>query len=419
MDHRQRGVAHVNIFWCLVPLVLMFAGIGYAYMKHTEADENLVARFKAERDSAAFKSRLYERERQLKDLTDVLGNPGKYKAPVEPIPEYQPPTQWTVPDTLENAFGMFRTNLGVPGSLRSLDDVLGAARTVLQERKDQIANLERSLTEMRNSTEQARRSLDQVRGQKDQEITDLQSQVRNEQGRIDRTVAQGQADLAAAREKTRQANKAREDAVRDADAQIKEKDRELRDLHAANQRKTDLTRLINSPQAPDGRVLSSSPSTRLAWIDIGAKDLVKVGLTFRVLEPGANGTLNVKGNAEVTKVENDRSEVKIVNLVNPLNPIVRNDLVANDLYSPNLKRNIYLLGRFGAPLTKGMITQILESMGNTVSEKMSPSVDLVIVGYEEVGEDAPKIADSEDFRKAMSWDIEVASLNKIRDFLKL
>nr|HMQ23696.1 BRCT domain-containing protein [Planctomycetota bacterium] len=126
-----------------------------------------------------------------------------------------------------------------------------------------------------------------------------------------------------------------------------------------------------------------------------------------------------KGHGVVTLVERDRAQIRVLGLVNPLNPVVRNDFIANDLYSKDVKRNVYLVGRFVAPLSKPEIKRILEDMGNKVLDKMSPQVDLVIVGREELGEDATPIAETEDFLNATRWNIEVASINKIRDFLRL
>ena len=39
MDRRQSGVAHVNIFWAIVPMVLMLGAAFYGYTGHTEADK--------------------------------------------------------------------------------------------------------------------------------------------------------------------------------------------------------------------------------------------------------------------------------------------------------------------------------------------------------------------------------------------
>ena len=84
-----------------------------------------------------------------------------------------------------------------------------------------------------------------------------------------------------------------------------------------------------------------------------------------------------------------------------------------------LSRNVFLLGRFSTPLSKPEIKKILEKMGHNVLTNMSPSVDLVIVGREPVGEDVTPLADTDEYKKAASWDIEIAPLFKVRDFLKL
>lgn len=419
MHHRQRGVAHVNIFWCLVPLVLMIGGAGYGYMKHVEADENLQARAEADAKADLFKFKMDERELQLEALTEVLGNAGQWKEPRVPRDDYKSPTNYTTPEKLKLSFTAFAGQLNIPASLKNLSEVLGSAQTELKKHTDQIGALEKQLQDTRAERDTARGTIDSVKTDLNGKISGLEANLAAARTTTDRQVADYSAQLQDAREKTRSANQAREAAAKAANEQISKRDDRILSLKAANTAKENKLKLINSPQEPDGKILSSSEATRTAWVNLGSKDNVKVGLTFRILTPTRTGYA-LKGHGYVTDVENDRAKIRITNLLNRLNPVVRNDLVANDLYSPSLKRDIYLLGRFGTPYSKGEVTRILETMGNKVHTEMSPSIDLVIVGREPVGgEDVVKLADTEEYRKAAEWNIEFAQLNKIRDFLKL
>ena len=419
MDPRQRGIAHVNIFWCLVPIVLFFGAVGYAYVKHTEADENKVAMLAAKvKEGHANKVRV-ERENQLDSLTETLGNPGAYSAPMVAIANYTPPNQWTTVKKLRDVFAEFKLAMAIPGSLNKLDDVLGAARQTLTAKNDSVGTLAKSVADVRGQRDAAQRSVTDTQNTLNAKIGELEGNVQAEQRRIDSTIATQSRETQDLRDKVTTANAARETAIKDSQAKLAAKAVELRNLHAAAQRRADLVKLINSPDEADGVVTGSSPTTGFAWIGIGAKDGVKGGMTFRFLEPVKGGTFKAKGHGVVIEVKHDQAKVKVTSLLNDKNPIVRNDIVTNELFTPGLSRNVYLLGRFSTPLSKPEIKKILEKMGHTVLAKMSPSVDLVVVGRENVGEEVTPLAETDAYKQAAGWDIEIAPLYKIRDFLKL
>jgi hypothetical protein len=417
MDHRQRGVAHVSIFWALVPMVLMFGAFGYGYLKHTEADQAMKTRDEIVAKQRLVDDRLSERERQLKELTAMLENAGEFK-PNVPLDDYTAPTQFSTPDKVTDALKVFSTTHGMPTSLTKLGDVLGEATKVIKGKTDQIAVLQKSLTEARAERDDARNSLAAREAELNTQIQERETRISNGQRTLDQTVTQNQTELAGEREKVSKARQERDDVAKDASTKIAAKDKEMMDLHAALQRRKDMTKVINSPDEPDGRVLEASAATRQAWIDIGAKDLVKTGLTFEFMER-VDGGWRVKGKGVVTKVEHDRSQMDVEGLTNDYNPIVRGDTVANRLYTPGLRRNIYLLGRFVTPLSKPEIKKILETMGNTVSDVMDPSVDLVILGRKDIGEEAKELVETDEAKMASNWDVEMVPLNKVRDFLKL
>lgn len=418
MDPRERGVAHVNIFWALVPLVLMLGAGGYAYMKHVEADEAVAAKVEATAESRIKRDVVQHRDKQLEELTALLGNADKFKDPTTPIEGYTAPNGYTTPESLKRVFDVFKTKVGLAPSFTTLDAIVNAAGAELQARKDLVANLEKQLGDVRNELAAAQSATDTVRGDLQGQLGAANATIQGERKKLDDEVKKGSELVAEARKKTQQLIEEKK-AVEEASNQaISKKENELMQASAALANLTSKVSMINSPDQPDGRVLSSSDQTGLAWIDIGGKDMVKTGMNFRILERVQSG-LRQKGHGVVTLVERDRAQIRVLGLVNPLNPVVRNDFIANDLYSKDVKRNVYLVGRFVAPLSKPEIKRILEDMGNKVLDKMSPQVDLVIVGREELGEDATPIAETEDFLNATRWNIEVASINKIRDFLRL
>ena len=135
----------------------------------------------------------------------------------------------------------------------------------------------------------------------------------------------------------------------------------------------------------DAMVIEASQAAGRAWINIGRNDMLAVGTTFRITGPDADD--GVKAHGTVRRIENDRAELIVTGVQDRFNFVARGDEVHNDLYSPNVRRNVYLLGRFGHPYSKPMVKKLLEKLGNSVSDKIGPGVDLVLVGSDEINED--------------------------------
>lgn len=415
---RERGMAHVSIFWALVPMVLMIAALVFAYDRHTsllisKQDESAAktAKKNAETDLKA-------RNALLSQITAIVGETGTFSYEVLDEGRTIDLTEYTAPDTLRTKFDATKNVFQIGASNKTLDQVLTALKTKSDEQKGRIAQLEQDLDSARTQKTAAEDRLASTIREKDAEIDRLNSEKLQEQRKVDRTVENYEGQLASARDQTRRAQDARRQTEEEAQKQIKAKNSEIAIRDARLQAAQDKLRLINSPEEPDGQILASSPRTKLAFINRGSRDMVKKGLTFRVLERTKEG-YKFKANAVVTRVENDRAEVQIRNLKDDLNPVVQGDVITNDLYTPNLPRNVLLLGRFVTPLTKDEVKAKLESMGNVVHDKFSPSVDLVVVGRESVGEEAVKIQDMPGYQQAQKLSVEIVPLHRIRDFLRL
>jgi hypothetical protein len=141
---------------------------------------------------------------------------------------------------------------------------------------------------------------------------------------------------------------------------------------------------------------------------------------FRVRAPKSD---RVKAIATVTRVEQDRAEVLLTGVVDPIgNAVQDGDELYNDLYSPNSKRVIFMLGRFSYPYNKDMVEKLLKRLGNTVVAKMGPGVDTVLLGDDavnEAGDGFAVVTDSADYKQATDLGVEFVPLRKVKDLLKL
>src|SRR5262249_46548856 len=178
----------------------------------------------------------------------------------------------------------------------------------------------------------------------------------------------------------------------------------------------------NPPDAVDGHVLVAKAGVPTAYINLGRKDMLMPGTMFRVKNRNSN---EIKALAEVVRVEETQSEVRLSEVKDPVGDAVREgDELYNELYSPtgSNRRTIYLMGRFSYPYHKPELEQLLKRLQNKIVDKMQPGVDTVILGDDlpnEARDGLTPIADTPEFKDANYLGVEFVPLRKVRDLLKL
>ena len=113
--------------------------------------------------------------------------------------------------------------------------------------------------------------------------------------------------------------------------------------------------VLREPDLPDGRILSTSSRSDLAYIDIGKKDGLRRGTKFEVFRFGKGGVLIPKGWVEVRDVENETAKCGILTISDPLAPIVKGDVVVNPHFARNMEKTFVFLGEFPTSLSKGFV----------------------------------------------------------------
>lgn len=424
MRSRERGVAHVNIFFFLLVLVLFLGALFFAYVqmdRNTEL-ENRMATVRAENKNLdkqrLIRDQYLESIRPLGEADAFGGKAGFNWDDLGGAPE---PLQ-NVPSIakLQELAKTFARDAGIPeSSTLPVSQLLSQAKSALDAKRKEVADLQAlrdKLAAEKAAAEQAQAdAIAAAKGVNDKlnsDQTDLRAYIDTAVGKADNTIAGLRDNIAKARE---EATTMRDEHNKVVEALHREAN--LRDAQINSMRQK--VALVNPPQAPDGSVISSSQSVGRAWIDLGRSKMLPLGTVFRITSPGKT---TVKALGTVIKVEKDRSEIQISDVRDRFDPITSGDLVANDLYSPNLTRNVYLLGRFSVPYAKEDVKRILENLGNTVSDRLSPQVDLVLVGGDvlnDAHDGFTPIEETEEFKRAQSWNIEMSSIHKVRDFLKL
>lgn len=422
MHNRQSGAAHVPIMFFLILLVMFLGALGFGFVTQTKNSELLQERNKARSDLAALQKKELLIEHYIADIGKVIGKPGKYEGREGSAMLYEGATLTyeglmspkEIKQVMDDAAGGAQVSTGT-----SLENVFGAMVTKINTLNQRIRDIEterdkaladKSETDGKFATataenaaasrsnaqnlEQTRSDFESAKSDKDKNITTLQNSLRAKADEL--TTAKEEA---LAREK-------------DLKGQI-------------GLLKTQLSALIEKsamqqpPHVPDGKIQVAKNGIPTAFINLGRKDMLMPGTIFRV--QAANSS-KVKGYAQVTRVEDEKAEVRLYDFVDPIGDYAgEGDLLYNDLYTPRVTRTIYLMGRFGVP-GKEQLTLLLKRLGNRVVSKMGPGVDTVVLGNDPVNEEGDgfaSIQESEEFKLANELRVEFTYLAKIADLIKL
>jgi hypothetical protein len=143
----------------------------------------------------------------------------------------------------------------------------------------------------------------------------------------------------------------------------------------------------------DGTVIGLNGSDHQAFISIGAKQKVVLGMTFAVyadkaaIRPDKDGNYpRGKATLEVTNVGDTSSTCRITSESRG-NPVVKGDVIANAVYDPNKSYKFVVFGNFDAnrdglatALERQDITAMIQSWGGQVVDDLTGDVDFLVLG---------------------------------------
>ncbi len=444
MQNRERGAAHINIYFFLVLLVMFLGTLWFGYINMTEAK---VARVDAadadiKRINAELKTMMLEH--YVKEISTVIGERGdwsdakdfNYTTRLESKwkgrfgPDVKIPTRITAPSKLTDVSDpeMVKTklrNLAVSlkfdavqatpiapflGLIKNLHDA-NLAKVTKAQSDVQVAQTKTSTLANTFRASDAQHASKLAKLQSD--YTKSMNDLRNANGQQNIRIQAVQAEVKKTNDEKADMQLAHQVVVKGLNKEAQRNHGQMAALQARNA-------MRRPPQQSDGSVISASMVANRGWINIGRKDMLLRGTKFRIMNP--SGT-KVKGHGEVISTKQDRAELRLYGVGNRVaHPITKGDQIYNDLYSPNMKRKVAMIGRFSYPYTKPMIRKILEQLGNTVYDEVRVGVDMVIVGLQdptEIGDALKPIEDTPGYKQAQVLHCEIVTISKIRDLLQL
>lgn len=139
---------------------------------------------------------------------------------------------------------------------------------------------------------------------------------------------------------------------------------------------------------PDGQIFNADLQSGLIYLDIGQKDHVYVGLTFKVFEKNAPMQEDGKGKAEIEvfRVTENASVARII-ASSPRNPIVSGDIVVNMIWDDERSNIFMIVGEFDFDGDERVdrdgrkkIEQLITRWNGRIVEKLTINTDFLIVG---------------------------------------
>ncbi len=423
MHNRQTGAAHVPIMFFLILLVMFLGALGFAYVQQTRNAEVLKARDTAIEEANVLKQKELLITHYIEDLGKVVNKPGKYLGRAGSANLYNGATLTydgvINPKDLEQVMTEASTNAGVSAA-SGLDNLLGSMIAKINTQEQRIKDV---------AIEKDKALADKESG--DSRFTTVSTQAQTTASETSTNLDQAVADFESAKsDRDRRITALQNNLKSKVDELTTHKEEALAREKALNGRigllQTQLSAMSEKmamrqpPNVADGKVLVAKNGIPTAFINLGRKDLLQPGTVFRI--KSANGG-EVKGYCEVTRIEDERAEVRLYNFSDPVaNYATEGDLIFNDLYTPRVTRTMYLMGRFSAPYQKEQLTNLLRRLGNRVVTKMGPGVDTVLLGnnpVNEAGDGFATVQDSPEFKLANELRVEFTYLSKIADLIKL
>ena len=422
MHNRQTGAAHVPIMFFLILLVMFLGALGFAYVQQTKNGEVLTAKDKALAENKVLKEKDLLVSHYVADIGKAIGKPGKYVGrsgkkiygdAVMSYPGLMDPKE--VEEILSNA-----ANNAQVSAASTLENLLGSMISKINSQADRIKTVELSNAKLIEDKQTA-----------DSRFTQVSSEAQTSASETSSNLEQARADFDAAKaDRDRRINALTENLNAKVDELTTYKEEALVREKALKGRigllQTQLSAMSEKmalrqpPNVADGRVLVAKNGIPTAFINLGRKDLLQPGTVFRIKAPNSDV---VKGYCEVTRIEDERAEVRLYNFSDPVgNYAAEGDLLFNDLYTPRVTRTMFLMGRFSAPYQKEQLANLLRRLGNRVVMKMGPGVDTVLLGnnpVNEAGDGFSVVQDSAEFKMANELRVEFTYLSKIADLIKL
>lgn len=367
----NRGVARIGAVWMIVVIVLFFVAVAFGYVANQEAQKAKEARDAMSSDLTAANIARDLAVKDFRELSVVVGYRDRAA------------TGSTSDIALAKAgVGTLVTGMGLDPSVVAFQDAIEPSIEKLRDANNLAASRQKTIDGHGDAeekrTDAAKQALATLTTVKEKEIVilkDSESSLKAEVATLKSDLGDRTAERNSLSTQLNQA-KAENDALV---VQLAE------ERQIATDRMTNLSNAVEDftqrAETSDAEILATSKELGTAWINRGTIHKVTEGMRFEVMtgHPNPKGSA-LKAMAEVLRVTEKTSEVRIYDVKDQYDPVVTGDQCFNPIYDPEGTRNAVLAGRFGGTYNEAEIALLLAEIGITVQKELDLTTNYLIVG---------------------------------------
>lgn len=296
-------------------------------------------------------------------------------------------------DTI-NAAAAATGGLVQPGD--SLTSAIQKLVTALNSERSARANMDQKLeqavadvSDLANQTQALRSEFEAQVAAFNEKLSQVESTRDETLGQKDEQVASLTEQLDASAQEVNELRRLSQTQQRDAEFALARAERRLSDLQSSiralkpNQFQRDAIL-----KKSDGRVLRSIPGSDVIYVNLGARDNVKVGMGLEVYSRTGEQRDTVRGKAscEIVSVSDSVAECRVTRRT-PGSPILEGDVVLNIAFERGRKPKFAVRGDFDLnydgsidPQGRESIENMIRQWGGQVVDELDEGTDYVVIG---------------------------------------
>jgi NAD-dependent DNA ligase len=242
---------------------------------------------------------------------------------------------------------------------------------------------------------------------KTKDFNDLQASAATREQELNGTINNLQLKVRESENALEEEKKARKTEVTGLKAELT---KAAQDVVKAKDRK--LEREV--PIGPDGEVLAVTDAQDMVVLNRGKDKHMMAGLTFDVYEYVKGAVARKKAVVVVIGVDATTSRARVLELLNPMVPIVKGDLFESVAYNPNEQIHFFLLGRF-EKYGKSDAAKRLTDLGAKVDTDVTVDTDFLVLGQPEAEDQ--NLRDTDAYKHAVELGVKILTEAQLSQFL--
>ena len=401
----ERGVA--LIMWMFIVMIVLFAIS--AVLGYTQFVNNTDLQLEMDKIAA-------ERDKVQADLeTAIKERSEAYMAIGFGASQYgERSNLQLVKDTIAAKVGKFNTLTDADGNLES---VLTGMEKAYDDSVRATADANSKYQEARQAEQAAEDETQAVSDQKDSEIDQLRQQLTAEQDRAARAQGQAQSTVDSQRDRISTLENTSASQTEDHKREKNQLENKLLAMDARMMEINTRNRIIRENLGPDGSVVGADDKLGLVYIDAGAKHGLKRGTRFKVWSYGKGRSKTQKGEIEVRELKDDYAVCGVVDSFDKYNPIGKGDQISNVYFDRDKKVEFVFLGELPGRYNNEEATRILLAKGADVADSVSANTDFLVVGSKPAGDESEALEETETFRLAELYGVEILQGSQLVDYI--